>query len=139
MKISAGIIIRYGDKILFCHPANSVDNFGPPKGGQEEGETLLETAIRETREEVGIDITNIKSNVLDIPIEVIYKNKSKMEYKKVYLYLLDIKHLSEVGLTNEIVPKNQLQHKEIKWAGFLNKEGVRPRIFHRFKHILNLI
>ncbi len=64
--ISSGFIIMSKDgKILL----GKSDNFKMEcpwtvfKGGQEEGETLIDTAIRELREETGIDInTNDKLN-----------------------------------------------------------------------------
>lgn len=137
MKISAGIIIRYKNKILFCHPTNSPNNFGPPKGGQEIGESLIDAALRETREEVGITISN--TNITSEPIEISYINKNNILFKQVYLFVYDINKLSDIGLDTEIVPRDQLQLTEVDWAGFLTKEEVESKIFHRFKSLLNLI
>ena len=53
MKISAGIIIRYKDSILLCHPTNAPwkDSYSFPKGLVEDDEDLIDAAIRECFEE----------------------------------------------------------------------------------------
>ena len=58
LEISAGAVvftlIDYDLKYVIIHDNNG--NYGFPKGHQEKGETLNETAIREIKEEIGIDI-----------------------------------------------------------------------------------
>ena len=56
MKISAGIIIRYKDSILLCHPTNAPwkDSYSFPKGLVEDDEDLIDAAIRECFEGFGI-------------------------------------------------------------------------------------
>jgi 8-oxo-dGTP pyrophosphatase MutT (NUDIX family) len=143
MKISAGTLIKYGNKFLFCHPTNSswVGTFGPAKGGVDEGESLLEAAIRETMEEIGITITEEMISNVNNPIEVLYyKNKKKnVIHKKVYLFAVEIKALSEIGLETELVPKDQLQTAEVDWAGFLTKEEMLDKCFHRFRFLIDTL
>lgn len=58
-ELSAGIIITDGQVILGCRPFSRRDtkhNYDIPKGHWEEGESIKETAIRETKEETGFDI-----------------------------------------------------------------------------------
>ncbi len=139
MKISAGILIKYKEKYLFCHPTNASwdGTYSPPKGGVDINESLLNAAIRETKEEVGIIIeTKMVSNIFD-PFEVNYLSKKKEIHKKVYLFLVEIKNLKEIGLLSEIVPKSQLQIEEIDWAGFLTIEELKKKSFHRFLEIFN--
>lgn len=65
MKVtSCGVIIvnlNNSRQILGCKPFNKKENrVDLPKGKMEDGETPLETAIRETREETGIDLSNVE-------------------------------------------------------------------------------
>src|SRR5437016_6262566 len=63
MKQSAGLLIyrRQGKQIevLLVHPSGNYNRHKPwgiPKGLPDEGETLEEAAVRETREEAGVDL-----------------------------------------------------------------------------------
>jgi 8-oxo-dGTP pyrophosphatase MutT (NUDIX family) len=137
MKISAGILIVFNDKLLLCHPTNAswTNTFSPPKGLTEDDEDLIDAAIRECKEEVGISITRDK--IVDrffIPYR-----KGRNLFKKVYLFRVDIKSLSEIGLDSEVIPKEKLQLEEVDWAGFVTKSEVEEKIFWRFKPILSEI
>lgn len=141
MKISAGTCIIYKNKILFCHPSNGswVGTYSPAKGGVDEGESLIDAAIRETKEEVGITISKNQILNSDSPIEVIYYSKKKTIHKIVYLYTVRINDLSEIGLNSEIIPKTQLQIEEVDWAGFLTVDEIKEKSFHRFLNLIDLI
>jgi ADP-ribose pyrophosphatase YjhB (NUDIX family) len=85
MRVSAGLLIIWNDKILLGHPTNAkwYGTFTIPKGGVELNETNLEAAIRETKEEIGLEF-----NVSDIIIEdeniINYIDKKTGEiYKKI--------------------------------------------------------
>lgn len=144
MRISAGIIFVYNtglkNKILLCHPTNSawIGTFGPPKGGMDIGETPLKAAIRETEEEIGISVSRNMISNINNPIEINYTNKRGFLYKKVIFYIVKISNLEEVGMEGEIVPRTQLQLKEIDFAAFLTKKEAKKVIFGRFKEILDL-
>lgn len=143
MYISAGICFIYNNKILFCHPTNASwkGTFSPPKGGVDEGETYLEAAIREAKEEVGIEVSLNQIENIDNPLEVIYykrKNKDAI-HKIVYLFIVRVNNLSEIGLESEIAPKEQLQIEEVDWAEFLNKEEIADKAFHRFQRLKDLL
>jgi 1,4-dihydroxy-2-naphthoyl-CoA synthase len=53
--------------------------------------------------------------------------------------LVEINSLSDIGLISEIVPKNQLQKEEVDWAGFLSKEEIMDKCFHRFRKVLDML
>jgi len=55
MKTSAGIIFTNGNKILACLPTKR-ELWDIPKGKKEPGETSIEAAIRECKEETGIKV-----------------------------------------------------------------------------------
>lgn len=149
MKESAGIVIRLGgSKLLLCRPTNkelrvksdTIEKlWGPPKGGIDSGETALEAAIRETREEIGIKIKKEQVKNSKKPITISYANKNGSVYKKVHLFLVDIDSVSQIGLSSEEVPNSFLQLEEIDKAYFMNKKEANDKIFHRFKSLLDLI
>lgn len=141
IKISAGTAIIYNNKLLLCHPTTLpwVNSFSPPKGGVDVGETLLQAAIRETSEEVGIDLLESQvSNPTD-PIEVLYINKKGILFKKAYIFIVKIKSLSEINSSSEVLEKSRLQASEVDWAGFMTKDEISNKIFFRFEPLLNLI
>ena len=137
MKISAGIIIRYKDSILLCHPTNAPwkDSYSFPKGLVEDDEDLIDAAIRECFEETGIRVTREQI----VNRFVVQYKKGRNFFKKVYIYQINIDSLGELELTNEVVDKSQLQLEEVDWAGFVPKQQVEEKIFWRFKPILNEI
>lgn len=143
MKKSAGIIIILrGEKILLCHSTNSkwFGTYSVPKGGVNKGETEIDGAIRELREETSIRVEKSQISNAKDPIVIEYTNrKTKALYKKLYLFTVYINDLREVGLTTEILPKEMLQLHEIDWCGFLNKKEAQFRIFHRVEHLLHLL
>jgi len=63
-KISAGLAIIYDNKVLLAHTTNRgwYGSYGIPKGGIEKGESKIQAAIRETKEEVGI---SVPKNLID--------------------------------------------------------------------------
>lgn len=137
MKIAAGIILRYNNKLLLCHPTNAsyTNSFSFPKGGVEEGEDLMEAAIRECWEETGI---KVDKNKLSTNYVVNYFNKKQTNItKQVTLFLATVKKLSDINLVSEVIPTSQLQLDEIDWAGFLTKSECKLKIFWRFEKVLD--
>lgn len=125
-----GIAVIYKDKLLLAHPTNSKwwKSHTIPKGHKEpEDKTELDTALREFIEETGLDIIEHLPRSVFTSMEL---NKSLVKYKNKELiyFTLKIDKLEQFGLKNEIIPKEQLQLKEIDWAGFLTKEDAKKRI-----------
>lgn len=141
IRISAGTAIIYNSKILLCHPTKLPweNSFSLPKGGVDDGETILQAALRETLEEVGIVIREDQISNLDNPIEVIYTNKKGDIFKKVFVFIVRINSLSEIGIENELLDRETLQASEVDWASFMTKDEARNKIFYRFKHLFDLI
>lgn len=137
MKISSGIIIRWKESIFLCHPTNSswTESYSFPKGGVEDGEELMDAAIRECFEETGV---KINKNQIVCDYCVSYQKKSNT-FKKVYLYQVNIDSLSEIGLTSPVIEKSKLQLEEVDWAGFVNKENIQEKLFWRFREIVDKI
>lgn len=86
-ELSCGFIIinkKDPSKILACQPygrkANTFGNYDIPKGHLESGETTLDAAIRELREETGYIITD--ETIYDCGVFQYIKNKD------LYVYLI---------------------------------------------------
>lgn len=77
MKISAGIIIVDGKNILLGHSTGN-SHWDIPKGEVEE-EGFLETALRETLEEFGLDLSN--ENLMELGSFAYLKKKSLYLFK----------------------------------------------------------
>ena len=144
---SAGLAIIYKGKLLLGHPTgHEKDSLTIPKGKIDKGESKIEAARRETLEEVGVDVPvdliGSEGN------EILYRRSKKgvrnagKVHKIVYWFRVDIKDLSQIGLSSEIVNKGNLQLKEIDWAGFVSANEIENKIFWRFIPIakeINLI
>lgn len=138
-KKSAGLAIIYDNKILLAHTTSRgwYGSYGIPKGGIDDGESKLDAAIRETREEVGI---NIPKKLID-PTEYTFTvSTKKYGHKIVYYYIVKIDDLSQIGLKDLRVPKKQLQVDEVDWAGFLDyKEAMKRVMKSQISLVNNLV
>lgn len=47
--------------------------------------------------------------------------------------------ISEIGLDSEVIPSDKLPLGEIDWAGFINREEAKLRLFHRSVPMLDKI
>ena len=57
----------------------------------------------------------------------------------IYLYVYYINDISEIGLKDEVIPKENLQLEEVDWAGFLTITESKLRLFYKSTSILNKI
>jgi 8-oxo-dGTP pyrophosphatase MutT (NUDIX family) len=135
IKKSAGLVILYNNKILLGHQTSHAwtNSYSIPKGNIEDNESTLEASIRETYEEVGLNINKSDIDVTTLNCIDYFNGRNKI-YKKVYYYVV---HLDTVE--SEVIDKSKLQAEEIDWAGFLTKEEAETKIFWRFKPILELL
>lgn len=120
VRQSAGLVIIYDGKILLARTAGRPDtkSWGIPKGGIEAGEDLIEAAIRETYEELGLKVPRRLIGKTEYTITI---NASKWGYfKELHYYIVQLDSLSQLGLKSLQVPKSQLDLKEISEARFMN-------------------
>ena len=132
MKTSAGLVIIFDKKILLVHPTNApwFGSYSIPKGEIKEGESLLDTAIRETKEEIGVEFKKEDFNTFPNFIE--YRDKNNKPYKTVWYFTIFLPESLDMTKIN-------LQPEEVDWVGFLDKEEAEKRIFGRFKEILEYL
>jgi ADP-ribose pyrophosphatase YjhB (NUDIX family) len=135
MVQSAGLAIIYRDKILLVKPTNARwwKSYGIPKGHVEEGESTIDAAIREVKEEIGIEIPKF---MIGEEHEIFYIRKEKQWKRIAYFYVL-ISDLSDIGLDSEIIPKDMLQLEEVEWAGFVPFEEARSRMIPAMVEIID--
>ena len=129
---SAGLLIIQNNKMLLAHPTKApwYGTYTIPKGKVEGKESYLTAAIRETKEEVGIDI-NIED--IDREFEVInYTDAKNRIYKKVIYFIAKPKE-------KIIIDKFKLDKYEVNWAGFVSKDDAMDRIFWRFAEMIDYL
>lgn len=139
-EISAGLAITYNSKILLGHTSGRGwwGSYGIPKGRIEIGEDRISAAIRETYEEVGIKVPRKLINPHEHTF-VVTSRKHKYN-KTVYYYHVKIDNLSQINLSDLVIPKSQLQVEEIDWAGFLDyKEAIKRIMKSQIPLINNLL
>lgn len=141
MEIAAGLIIIYKHKILLCHPTNAkwYTTYSIPKGVIDEGESKITCALRETFEETGLGINAEKIKNPGNPFVVNYRNKKGVITKTIYCYIVRIEKLADIGMKEEVVPKEQLQQDEIDWAGFVDFNDARERILSKQVDLLGFL
>lgn len=127
-RYSAGLVILYKGQILLGRTAGrkSERAWGIPKGGIEEGESTIDAAIRETREELGI---NVNKKLIKPTQYTFAVTSKKYRYNKVvYYYIVEIKDLKQIGLKELIVPKKQLDTSEISESKFFNLLEAKQKV-----------
>ncbi len=84
-EISCGGVIyeKRGDKLYFVIIKSREGFYGFPKGHMESGETEIETAKREVKEEVGLDVEFVDG----FREEIYHKLTKKKDLKKVVYFL----------------------------------------------------
>lgn len=95
MTISAGIIAYayYNGEIMFFvgHPGgNRNDYWSMLKGQHDEGEELIDTALREFKEESTIDLYKYKDKL------VYLGDVQQSKYKTVHAFALNLEHISSI-------------------------------------------
>ena len=142
-EISAGIIAYYFDKdskqfkFLVAQPGGpyfkNIENYGFPKGHQERNESLKETAIREFKEETGLDIDYLRLNIC---IENITKKKN------VYYFLYPMDKIWNTSLmysNHFYIEKFQQSFPEIDDYKYIPLEDLEEILFQQDKNLVKKI
>ena len=96
MELSAGAVIANNGKYLLLHYQAGHWDFA--KGHVEEGETSQEAALREIKEETGLDATII--NGFEQRFKFFFRRDGKLTQKEVILYIAKV-HSDKVTISNE--------------------------------------
>lgn len=94
-QLSAGFLIVTDDGFLQCHPTGKSykdGNWDIPKGHVEDGEQPFDTAVRELREETGLEYDK-----LDIEWEKELGLFSYTKYKNLFVYVLKLKSAPDLS------------------------------------------
>lgn len=143
MVTSAGLAIIMQNKILMCHPTGSrwYGTYSIPKGMVDEGESILDAAIRETKEEVGIIVKPFQINKgvyrIDYP-------ESRYGKKELYFYIVEVDDPSNIGMDGEVIDKSKFKPNkegvvEIDWAGFITFSEARKRASRPMQKVLDIV
>lgn len=127
-KKVVGVAIVCNNKILLVHPTNASwrkPTLGIPKGKLEPGEDVLTGAIRELKEETGIELDPSILSQNEPEVCDLYDDKGNVKRQLIY-FLHEINNISEIGLVKNKVPKTQLQAEEVDWAGFIGPNEAYP-------------
>ena len=115
---SCGCIILRGDKVLLI---GAKDDEGElfwsfPKGHQEDGETDVETAIRETKEETNLDVKIIDNE----PIKTGHLRHDGVTYKEILLFIAEP--------FNDEIKMQEDKKEKVKWIRYYYLCPLRIRI-----------
>ena len=117
-EISCGTIVIKDSKVLIVRQLDGY--YGFPKGHMEDGETYIDTAIRETKEETGLDV------IID----------SKKVYKTNYIINNEI---NKTVIFFKAIPKNNrivMQKDELMDIGFFSySEALKLLSFDNIKEL----
>jgi 8-oxo-dGTP pyrophosphatase MutT (NUDIX family) len=132
LQLTAGFVIIQNNKILLTHPTGAPwkHSFSIPKGYIEEGEDFLDTAIRETAEEIGIKIK--RRDIISGPHFLDYLTEKYKLYKRIYYFVVS----PSIPISKKDI---RLQKSEIDYADFLNKMEAEKRILPRQKGVLKYL
>jgi len=134
MQTSAGILFILDNKALLAHSTNSRwwNSWMPPKGHVEDGESLPQTAARETEEEIGwrIDPKYLKESFL------VEYQKSNMVWKQIHIFPIYLDSINDDRL--KIV--GDLQKEEVDAIEWMDHDMIIKRSNRGYvTHILNAI
>lgn len=78
MKTTCGVFLICNKKLLIGHVTNTQNDWSIPKGLMDPGETELQSALRELKEETNIDASSINVIEIDSIYETYHHKKKRL-------------------------------------------------------------
>lgn len=108
--ITCGVVVR--DKngfFLACRPTGSFRLIDLPKGCSNVGERDIDTAIRECKEETGLDLSSMKDSFVDLGVH------QYLKHKDMHLFLVDVDSIPIDSLycDSTFIDKDGISKKEV--------------------------
>ncbi len=124
-SFASGYLVKDGKVLLVHH--NKFDKWTPPGGHMEDGETPAETAIREIKEELGLDMEIISAmpqffagddNATPIPMPF---------YMDLEVEGFDVPHIGHFFYVKEVGEPGEIKHQEdeLHGAGWFTKDELK--------------
>ena len=107
---AGGVVYRLrGNTTLFLLIRDSYKNWGFPKGHLESGETPHDAALREVREETGLDDVSLRGTIETI--DWYFRFRGKLIHKVCHFYLME-------SAKSDTSPQGAEGITECRWAEF---------------------
>jgi len=131
---TSGVVFIYGSYILLVR--STYGDWSYPKGKVDDGEEIIDAAIREVSEEIGVIFP--KEKLIKVPLmETKPSKRSKgLKHFWYYRYELNIDEFEEYFNSLYEIPKGNLQTKEIDKAVFVPKKVAKKLLGKRFSVIV---
>lgn len=122
--LGCGVIIKNGNKILLIKNTYR-SNWYAPGGGNNKGELLINTAIRETKEEIGIVLDKD-----DLKLIGVYQNNTEGK-----------ENINMIFLAEKNISLNQLNidKTEISEANYFDLDNLPDKLSHSIKFSIKTI
>jgi ADP-ribose pyrophosphatase YjhB (NUDIX family) len=129
-SVNVGVINEHGEVLLISRTDN--ENWAMPGGAMDIGETIAQAAVRETREETGIECEIVR-------LVGVYTNP-----RHVMLYTSNNEVRQECSIVFAATPVGgeptpSSESKEVRWvaAGDLDGYPMHPSMRQRVQHVLD--
>ena len=120
-KAGGGLVYNQKGQVLFIFRNGKWDL---PKGGNEKGEEIVDTAMREVEEETGVGKLEIVSKL----------QKTYHIFKRNGVFKLKITHWFEMKTTFEGIPQGQIE-EGIEKAVWLNPDEIQEALKNSYENI----
>lgn len=127
---AGGILLNHENKLFLTHKIER-DEWSLPKGGQKEGETLIQTAKREIEEETGFQNIELVSDeqIGEDYFEFLNPKTNKQSGKRVHFYLFRATDENQID-----TPEMAKEGFDGKWMSFNEALALIP--FENIKKVV---
>jgi ADP-ribose pyrophosphatase YjhB (NUDIX family) len=137
-ETTAGIVFILNRKILLLHPSKEKwrKSFSYPKGHIDDGESVKQSAIRETEEEIGVTVSDNLLKNKNLYRIVTENDRGIIRIDYYYVVYLNDNLFRKLFKERSNIKKSKLQTKEIDWGGFMTAKQAADKIKPRLRRVL---